>query len=448
MIAAFLCFASLAVVFVCARKSLGAGLVALLCVGYAYGFLRANLRVTASHFIFDAAVLGIYIAAFMSRARGWARYRSVGLYQWLAVLMMWPLLLFFVPRHDWMIQFVGLRGAIFFLPFLIIGARMEESDFAALATGMAVLNTAEIVIALSQFTFGIQQWFPESQVTAIIFGSRDVAGGGYRIPGTFVNSASYGGMMAFTAPFLLAAWMKPAVSPLRRRLLEIGFLAAGVGVFLSASRTAAILFAFSLVGIFISFRLNNFHRVWIVLLLLVVGWIVARDGRLQRFTTLSDMSMVTKRIQFSMNSSFVDMLLSHPMGNGLGAGGTSIPYFLQERVQDRVMMENQYALILIEQGALGLIMWLAFIIWTLVAAWPGMSRTEHIGRFLLWSALAFSFGGAPMGTGLFTAIPMTPVLMLACGWLIGKRREEKLSARLAGARMSYSGTTSPIPARG
>jgi hypothetical protein len=448
MIAGLLCFASLVLVFLYGRKSLGSGLVALLGIGYAYGFLRANLDVSASHFIFDAAVLGLYLATSTSRARGWARYRSAALNQWLAALVMWPLLLFFVPRHDWMIQFVGLRGAIFFLPFLLIGARMEDSDFAALATGMAVLNTAEIVIALWQFTFGIQQWFPHSKVTEIIYSSNDVAGGAFRIPATFVASAAYGGMMAFTAPFLLAAWLKPAVSPLRRRLLEIGFLAAGVGVFLSASRTAAVLFAFSLVGIFTSFRLNTSHRVWIVALVLVVGWIVARDGRLQRFTTLSDTSMVAKRIQASVNSSLVDMLLSHPMGNGLGAGGTSIPYFLRERIQDRLIIENEYGLILIEQGALGLVMWLAFVIWAIVAAWPGTARKEYLGRFLLWSALAFSFGGAPMGTGLLTAIPVTPILLLACGWLIGKRREERLSARLARTSIFYGDQASPVLAKG
>src|SRR5256712_8791454 len=122
------CIASLIVVFFCGRRSLGAGFVGLLVVGYAYGIVRANLLTNSSHFIFDAAVLGFYAAVFMTPAQEQPRYRSLSLQPWVAILMGWPLLLFFVPTQDWLIQLVGLRGAMFFVPFLLIGARMEELD--------------------------------------------------------------------------------------------------------------------------------------------------------------------------------------------------------------------------------------------------------------------------------------------------------------------------------
>ena len=94
---------------------------------------------------------------------------------------------------------------------------------------------------------------------------------------------------------------------------------------------------------------------------------------------------------------------------------------------NQVTIENEYARILLEQGLLGLIIWLCFIVWLLVAAWPGRVRQQYLGRLLLWCAVAFSFAGAPLGTGLLTAIPMTAILMLAGGWLIGRRREEELA---------------------
>ena len=426
MIADLLCVLSLVVVFYYSRRSLGAGMVSLLTVGYAYGILRANFPTNTSHFIFDAGVVGLYAAVFMTPAQSKERYRSLSLEPWVAVLMGWPLLMFFVPTQDWLIQLVGLRGAVFFIPFLLIGARMEEEDFNTFAVGMAILNIAELGIALWQFFFGIEQFFPHNAVTELIYKSNDVAGGAYRIPATFVTSAAYGGVMAFTVPFLVGLWVKPSVGIVRRRLFEASLIASGLGVFLSASRTSALLLAVSLIGVFISLRLKASHRAGIITLLLIVGWLVDKDARLQRFTTLNADTVVT-RIGWSVNSSFVDVLVNYPMGNGLGGGGTSIPYFLQERLRNRVGIENEYGRILLEQGVLGLIIWLGFIVWLLVSAWPGRVRQQYLGRLLLWCAVGFSFAGAPLGTGLLTAIPQTVILMVAGGWLVGRRREEELA---------------------
>jgi hypothetical protein len=424
MIADLLCIASLVLVFFCTRRSLGAGMVALLAVGYTYGILRANFPTNSSHFIFDAGVLGLYTAVFMHPATARARYRTTSLQVWVAVLIGWPLLMFFVPIQDWLIQLVGLRGAVFFIPFLLIGARMEEEDFHTLVTGVAILNICELGIATAQFFFGIERFFPHNAVTELIYKSNDVAGGAYRIPATFVASAAYGGVMALTVPFLVGVWTKPSLSLFHKRLLEAGLVASGLGVFLSASRTSAILLAMSVVGIFTSLRLKTSHRAGIVAVLVLIGWLVGKDSRLQRFTTLSP-DVVTQRIGWSVNSTFLDVLMNYPMGNGLGGGGTSIPYFLLERLHNRVSVENEYARILLEQGVLGLMTWVGFIAWLVVTSWPGKVRDQYLGRLLLWCTVAFSFASAPVGTGLLTSIPGTAILLLAAGWLVGRRREEE-----------------------
>ena len=54
----------------------------------------------------------------------------------------------------------------------------------------------------------------------------------------------------------------------------------------------------------------------------------------------------------------------------LGGGGTSIPYFLQDRVKDPVGMENEYGRILLETGIPGLMIWLIFIFWTVAHTMP------------------------------------------------------------------------------
>src|SRR5262249_38606710 len=120
MIADVFCLLSLVVVFFCSKKSLGYGLLALFAVGYAYGIVRANFPTDASHFIFDAGVIGLYAAVFAERANAACRYRTLSLQPWVAGLMCWPVLMFFVPTQDWIIQLVGLRGAIYFVPFLLI----------------------------------------------------------------------------------------------------------------------------------------------------------------------------------------------------------------------------------------------------------------------------------------------------------------------------------------
>ena len=240
--AALLCIVAFAVTFLCGRRSLGNGLIALLAFGYAYGIVRANLPTAASHFIFDGAALGLYAAVFTKPANRTAQYQSLPLQPWLAVLIGWPLLMFFVPVQDWTIQLVGLRAAVFFLPFMLIGARLEKGDFLKLATGLAVLNIGELVIAANEFFFGIERFFPHNAVTVLISRSDDLGGGAYRIPGTFVQSAAYGGMMAFTVPFLAGAWAYSHQGVVRRRLLEVGIMAAGIGVFMSGSRMSATLF--------------------------------------------------------------------------------------------------------------------------------------------------------------------------------------------------------------
>jgi hypothetical protein len=423
MSAELLCAAALILTFFCARGSIGTGLVALLTVGYAYGIVRANLAVEASHFIFDAAVLGLYAGVFVTPASRAARTRCLPLQAWVAGLTLWPLLMFFVPVQDWLIQLTGLRAAVFFVPLLLVGARMEEQDFHTLAAGLAVLNIAELGFATAEYILGIQPFFPVNSVTELIYRSADVAGNSFRIPATFGTSATYGGAMAFSMPVLADAWGQPSRGILRRRLLEVGLIASGLGVFLSASRTSAVLVFCLVVVMFTSLRMKVMHRAVLIAILLLITSFVAKDARLQRFTTLADAEMVRGRILGSVNSTFIDVLLAYPMGNGLGGGGTSIPHFLQERLRNPVLIENEYGRILAEQGVLGLLLWLAFVFWVLIYSWPGRQKDWRLGSLLLWTAAAFAFVSAPLANGLLTAIPGTAMLLVSCGWLIGHKRE-------------------------
>jgi len=385
-------------------------------VGYAYGMIRANVPDALTHFLFDAGVVGVYLSL-LSRSLTPAQRRRVQvLMPWLALLAGWPILLFFLPVQDPLVQLVGLRGQIFFLPFLLIGAMLESDDYYVLAKWLAVLNLVAFGFAVAEYFEGIERFFPRNAVTTNMYGSKDlIAYTEYRIPSTFVSSASYCGVMVCTMPLLLNAWTQKRTGRLEYWLFTTALVAALLGVFMGASRSWAGIMILAIGSTFLSGQLTFRVLLGSIVLAVCVGWIVANNPRLQRFTSLQDTNMVEKRIANSVNESFVDALHDYPMGNGLGGGGTSIPYFLQDRVKDPVAIENEYGRILLEAGIPGLLIWLIFIFWTV--ARPVPNGEWGLALRLTRNLLAITFASAVIGTGLLTWIPGTPLVLAFMGWI-------------------------------
>src|SRR5918911_2389086 len=149
--AAYLCLLTFVLCYWMGRRSLVGGLVAVIGVGYAYGITRANLPETYSHFIFDAGVIGLYAAQLFRRLTPAQEYRVSPLRPWIEFLIAWPLLLFLIPVQDLLIQFVGLRGSIFLLPFVLLGARLDPEERYRLALWIAGLNIVAFLFASTEF---------------------------------------------------------------------------------------------------------------------------------------------------------------------------------------------------------------------------------------------------------------------------------------------------------
>jgi hypothetical protein len=177
-----------------------------------------------------------------------------------------------------------------------------------------------------------------------------------------------------------------------------------------------ILFALVITTVFTG-KLPAAYRFRWVILLAVVAYLVGGDERLQRFRTLQDPEFLAERLTGSVNLTFVEMVSRFPLGNGLGGGGTSVPYFLQHRIRNVVVMENEYARILLELGIPGLLLWTAFIGWIFTRG--SIRRTDmfYFGRRLLYVACACGFATGFVGLGLFTSVPMTALLLLMTGWI-------------------------------
>ena len=173
-----------------------------------------------------------------------------------------------------------------------------------------------------------------------------------------------------TLPLLLGAWARVKERTWNRLFYVAGIAVAVLGVFMCASRTQAVIMIVLGITVSLSFRVRfTAYLAWGAVAV-AIGYVVATSPRLQRFTTLEDTSYVQDRIRGSVNEGFLQQAADYPLGNGLGGGGTSIPYFLQDRLVNQLIIENEYARIMLELGIPGLCIWLAFIFWVSPARLP------------------------------------------------------------------------------
>lgn len=417
-----LCILAFALAVMASRRSVAGGLSTVISIGYFYGILRANFPEAASHFIFDSAVLGFYLALLFRRQSLEIRVRSRGVFLWLIALVALPAIVALIPMQDPLVQLVGLRGAIFLLPFLLFGARLTEEEVLRVTMVLAVLNLIAFTAAAVEFRVGIEAFYPHNNNTDLIYRSADVGSSDqYRIPAIFTGSHAYAGAMVMSLPFLIGAWTLAGVGRRQKVLLFCAIIASILGVFAAASRVHTIVLAIVVLSTLLSGRIRMPTRVLMLGLVGIIAIVVVAEKRLQRFTTLQDSEMVSSRVAGSVNTTFFELLLEYPFGNGLGGGGTSIPYFLEDRIHNRVVLENEYARIVLEQTVIGLGLWIAFIGWFMFRRFTRSASHWGLGQQLGWIACVAYFGTGMIGTGLLTSIPQTVLMLFCMGWVSADR---------------------------
>ncbi len=428
-----LCLLAFGTAYWLGKRSLGLGLISMLFWGYFFGIIRANLLSTFSYFVFDAAVLGLCLSqkGLFSGDR-----RTSVLRAWFWMLTLWPVLMLAMPFQPFLVSMVGLRGAILFLPMMLIGSRLREHDLRQLTFGFAVLNLVALGFAGAEYFMGLPRFFPVNAATVLIYGSSDVAGGFNRIPAIFANSHLYGGTMAASIPYLVAGWEYAQTRTTRCFFLG-GIGAALLGVLMSATRLNFVICGGLAVMTVLYGRMAPKRRAMFVLLILVMVGVAMRNTRLQRFKTLEDTDYVGERIAGSVNRSFFEILTEHPMGNGLGGGGTSIPYFLAGQVRNPIGLENEYARILCEQGLIGLLLWAGFVLWYLSRFSSAFAKGPSATcRRLVWCYSVAGLGVGAIGMGMLTAVPQTALLLLGIGWTAAALRKEAPAKQVAGVAPS------------
>lgn len=391
------------------------GLCLTIAWGYFYGILKSNYVESWGHFIYDGAVVGMYAGALFRPPAATDRFLDGSIKGWLKWLIGWPLFLFFVPMQHFLIQAVGLRGNVLFMPMALFGAWLGDSGRRQMALTVSAMNLVALAFAAAEFSMGVEAFYPRNEATEIIYKSQDIAGEHFRIPAIFANAHSYGGTMTLSLPWILGALFQRSRNPSEYYLLGAGLLAAGIGVFLCGARLPVALAGLMLGLSLMTRRLSLPGIVFLGIAAVVVFNMVQGEERMQRFATLQDTEAVAGRIGISVNEHFIDLLAEYPLGNGLGGGGTSIPFFLQHLLYNRVGLENEYCRVLVEQGVVGLLIFLGFVLWFFTRVLDPREGCYPTRR-LLWYSAAITLGTSFIGVGLMTSIPGTSLVFLAIGF--------------------------------
>jgi hypothetical protein len=435
MIALGLCIAAFLGCYWAGRRSIGQGLVMLLAFGYFYGILRANLLTSFSHFIFDAGLLGIYLSPSWHTSNPQDKKRNAAVQLWAIILILWPMLLVALPFQPLLISLVGLRGNTFFIPLLLIGSRLKGKDVFELSTGLAILNILVVAVAGAEYFLGVRRFFPLSPVTQIIYASGDAGAGFLRIPATFTSAHAFGSTMVSTIPFLVGLWTK-AEQQLHRLLALTAMAMAMLGILMSATRTNFVYGSSMIVFVIFTTKMKGRQKAFFIVMIAALGITALGNVRFQRFKTLGDTDSVSERIAGSVNRGFFEILIEYPMGNGLGGGGSSMPYFLQGQVRNPIGMENEYARILSEQGILGLLFWVGLVGWFIMKARTAFAKGPWTAtRRLVWCLCVIDLATAFIGTGLLTSIPGTVFLILGMGWTSTPEARETMLPKRAPQRV-------------
>jgi len=409
------------------RRGLGHGLGALLLFGYFYGILRARFPDGFSHFIFDGAVAGLYLELLTGRRRRPGRLGRDGqvLRLWVKVLMVWPLCTLvlspFLNAQHFFIQIVGLRVAIFLLPLVAIGARLDEEELDTLGEWVLWLNLTAFGFALMELVVGVEFFFPRNAVTYLIYLSNDVgAERSLRIPAVFNTGHAYGGTMLVSLPLLVRRWQR---RPSGRLLTTAALVATLLGLFICAARSPVVQLIAILGLVLVFTRVSPKLLAGLAVLGLMVGYVVMNNPRFQRFTTLEDTDYLVERVSWSLNASLWHVISNYPLGSGLGsASGTSIPFFLADLAKPQLGLENEYARIALEQGLIGLVLWLFFIGWLATRLPPRRREGSLLADRMMWATVLVMWGTAFIGTGLMSSIPGTTFMLLWMGTIVGVRR--------------------------
>jgi hypothetical protein len=418
-----LCFVAFAGAVAITRRGLGAGTGFVLLVGCIYGWLRCWFYNPATHFVFDASLLGLYAVAF-TRRRGSVLGNSSALQNWALVLSAIPLLILFasplIEGQPFVIQLVGLRSVLLFVPAIVVATYLSDSDVEALTDWALVSVFVATLFALGELILGVDQFFPINAASRNIFSAAD-AGPMYetRIPASFASSHLYGGTMMTLMPLLVLRLERG------RRFLtltRLGLAAAACGAFLCSARIPVLTLVLLVVVWAVATRNRRNVVVSVLLGSIAVSVVVFSSARFRRYETLRDSEVIETRLGSGLNRGLLDVVLENPVGRGLASAiGTSVPYFLADQAKPQEGIESEFSRLALELGVVGLLAWLLFVVWCLGLDFRRLRRFGGSVDALMWAACVAAWLTGVIGAGALNAIPATFMLLIQMALVASQR---------------------------
>ena len=116
-------------------------------------------------------------------------------------------------------------------------------------------------------------------------------------------------------------------------------------------------------------------------------------------------------------------MAEYPVGAGMGSSfGTSIPYFLADRTPNAIGLENEYSRIHIDQGLVGLGLWVAFLVWLLHRPPPLRLDVPYgLCVIFMYALVLTNWLTAFIGSGTLSAVPGSVLLLAQMGILVRVR---------------------------
>lgn len=419
-----LCISSFAASVLLSARSIGRGAGWVLLVGCLSGWLRCRIFDGFAHFIFDAALLGWYLQCIrlhLSAKETEARVLDT----WVLVLLALPTLVLlgspFIGGQPFLVQLVGLRSSLLFVPALALGARMKEEDLREFSSWAGVSAVVATGFALAELAFGVEAFYPLNAATAGMYQTFAVSGLTLRLPACFASSHLYGGTLVALIPIL---WTRLEDRTRKRALTALFLGCAASAGFLCSSRIPVLLLAGLVLTIVALGRRSPSLTLGAVIAVAGIWILVGAEERFRRYETLGREDVVSERVHGSVNYGLLDIILDAPLGHGLASAvGTSIPYFLAEDALPQEGLESEVSRLALELGVVGLAVWMSFIARSLLAGFLAAQGSGRLSYALMFVVLAMTAATAVIGVGVMSAIPGTLVLFLQIGWLCRKEAE-------------------------
>ena len=243
--------------------------------------------------------------------------------------------------------------------------------------------------------------------------------------------------MVSSMPFIINRLFNSKSGNNEKLWMLAGLVAACIGVAICGSRAPIVAGVMIIIVAWIFSGFSVRVGMPIVVGFVAVTALIFSNERFQRITSLAEQNVVAHRFKGSVNETFFGLLFEYPFGAGMGSSvGTSIPYFLQTRAPKPIGLESEYSRILIDQGWIGLLLWLLFIFW-LHVPWPrtqGSRSAFHFGTIMIYAGSLTTWATATLGAGVLSAVPGSAILLINMGIIVARREEFSAMRRMPARR--------------